>query len=275
MSDDATLSNGLGEFLARGVPGEWRESRQGSHLECTLSHDDGDGETRGWPMARALAQYLLVYHERAWLNDLLAGRYRTFDNDETRRILDHVLRILHTDRDQDLERLDMATTAIFNYLASQTAVVVEGVRTFLLGDIRTEFQEAIDQAVDVHLMEQEYQEFVHLLRRLVHVAGPRQDWIHVRFLDNRFFFEDPQGTRLGDELIADMADGVDISLGGLDDVLISALVTLAPSRITVHQGQMTDEARDTLKDVFDGQVLFCHGCGRCYTSQVDRDRRSF
>lgn len=275
MSDHAVISEGLGEFLARSIPGEWTELRQGGHLQYALGRGDGNVEELAWPIARALAQYLLIYHERNWLEELLLRRYHIFETGEQRRIVDNILLILHTDRDQDIARLDLATTLIFNYLRSQPALVVEGIRTFLLADIRTEFEEAIDQAVDTYLMEQEYQEFVRLLRQLVDVAGTQHEWIHVRFHGNRFFFESSAGERLGDDLIDDMLEGADVQAGGLDDVLISALVTLAPSRITIHQGHLGAEGRETLLRVFDGKVLFCYGCARCYAPQVDRDWRTF
>nr|WP_243239454.1 putative sporulation protein YtxC [Sulfobacillus harzensis] len=226
-------------------------------------------------MARALAQYLLIYHERDWLDELLARRYHSFDPDEHRQIVKDVLSLLHSDREQDVGRLDLAATLIFSYLESSSTVVVEGIRTFLLPDIRVEFEEAIDHAVDIFLMEQEYQEFVRLLRQLVQVAGHSKEWIHVRFRDNRFFFEDGSGTRIGEDLVTDMLEGVDHEEGALDDVLISALVTLAPARITIHRGQLHAEGRETLKQVFEGNVLFCHGCARCYSREIDTDRRSF
>lgn len=273
MSDDAVISDGLGEFLARKVPGEWAESRDGPRLQCELASEDD--EPLAWSLARALAQYLVIFHERAWLNELLRRRYHVFDAKEKKAIVDRVLHLLHTDREQDLARVDLAAASIFQYVVTEPVLVLDGIRTFLLGDIRTEFEEAIDQAVESHLMEEEYQEFVHLLRQLVNVAGTRQEWIHVLFEHGRFFFEDSEGRRLGEDLVQDMLQGVDGADGGLDDVLISALVTLAPTRITVHQGHLADEGRETLLEVFDGRVLFCRGCAKCYRLTVDRDWRSF
>lgn len=123
-------------------------------------------------------------------------------------------------------------------------------------------------------MEQEYEEFIALLRQLVLVAKSHYDWIHVRFAGDSFFLEDIAGTRIGDELLCDMMDNGDEG-AGLDDVLISTLVTLAPRRITIHQGRLAQDGRDTLIKVFDGRVLFCRGCARCHAAQLDRDRRSF
>lgn len=274
-TDHPVMSEGLGEFLARSIPGQWTESRHGQHLNCVLEGEGEDFENLAWPMARALAQYLLIYHERNWLDELLTRRYHSFAPDEHQKIINDVVHLLHTDHDQDLGRVDLAATLIFSYLQSNPLLVVEGIRTFLMPEIRAEFEEAIDQAVDIFLMEQEYQEFVRLLRQLVAVAGNQTEWIHVHFDNQRFFFEDPSGNRLGEDLVHDMLAGVDNQTGELDDVLISALVTLAPARITIHRGHLHREGRETLKQVFDGKVLFCHGCARCYSREIDSDRRSF
>ena len=275
LTDDVALAEGLGEFLARTVPGQWKEEQAGGQRQCVLESDGDERGERAWPLARSLARYLISYHGRAWLESLLSCRYKVFDTVERRQIVDYAIRLLHTDLDQDLERLDLATTIIFNYLATQPLLVAEGLRTFLLKDIRDEFVEALDHAVDAHLMEREYQEFVQLLRRMVNLAGSRQDWIHVHFSRNRFFFEDAAGVRLGDELVHEMLSDLDVDSEGLEEVLISALVTLAPIRITIHQGPLAAEGRETLLRVFDGRILFCRGCGRCYHAHIDSGGRSF
>lgn len=275
MSEDPALSNGLGEFLARSVPGEWTESRTGTHVEYALTEGSADtGESRAWPIARALAQFLLIYHERGWVEELVLRRYQVGDPGEKRRIVDHVLRLVHTAPETDKQRLDYATAAIFQFLVGSPIAVLEGVRLFLLGDIRSEIDAAVDEAVDVHLLEQEYQQFVALLKRLVSVNISRCDWVHVFFGDSACYFEDSAGERLADDLVKEMSEGIDF-LEGVDDLVISALVSLAPTHITVHQGHLSREGRDTLADVFDERVMFCGGCGRCYASQVDTDWRSF
>jgi putative sporulation protein YtxC len=275
MSEDPALSNGLGEFLARSVPGEWIESRAGTHVEYALTDGSTESaESEAWPMARALAQFLLTYQERPWVDELVSRRYEVLDSREKRRIVDHVLRLVHTTPDADLDRLDYATAVIFQFLAGSRTAVLEGVRLFLLGDIRREIEAAVDEAVDVHLMEQEYEEFVELLKRLVAVSSTRLEWVHVFFGGDAFYFEDPARHRVGEDLVEEISEGVDL-VDGIDDLVISALVSLAPSRITVHQGYLSREGRDTLVDVFNDRVVFCGGCSRCFTPQVDTDWRSF
>lgn len=268
-------SEGLAEFLAKNIAGEWIEDTGVSQRVFRFRSEDQEREQISWPMARALAEYLVVRTERIWLLDTLDRRYRSFGEDETEKILCDVGEILHSDREHDQDRLDLATTLIFGLLQENTTLVLEGIRTFLLPDIQAEYEEAIDRAVDVFLMEEEYQEFVKLLKQLVAVAGTQHDWIHVRFEGDRFFFEDPAGKRLGDDLLGDMLSGNDHHKEPIDDVLISALVTLAPKRITLHRGQLLPEGMHTLKEVFDDRVLNCPGCGRCYSRQLDSDRRSF
>jgi putative sporulation protein YtxC len=274
VTDDITIAKGLGEFLAHSVPGEWTESRRGTRVSYVLACADEEWESLAWPLARAMAQYLLMYGERSWLQDMVGRRYPVLDIREQRRVVRAVLPLLHTGQERDLTRLDVATTSIYSFLRSNSTLVVEGVRTFLLQEIRREFEDAIDQAVDARLMEQEYEEFIHVLRQLVMAAKTRHEWIHVWFVMDRFYFEDAAGRRIGDDLLQDMTGAVDNDGSGLDDVLISALVTLAPLRITIHQGHIAQEGRDTLVKVFDGRVIFCRGCVRCH-SALDRDRRSF
>lgn len=274
VATDANAVAGLGEFLARSVPGQWVEVVEGALVVYHLQRAN-DEESSIWPMARALAQYLVIYQERAWLLTLFRRRYSSFSTAEENEILDETLRILHSDDEHDVDRIDLTTTLLFSYLTEEHRVVLDGVRDFLLPDIRAEFEDAMDRAVDVFLMEQEYREFVRLLRQLVEVAGTGTEAIHVRFSGHHFFFEDNQGRRLGDKLVEEMLSGLDFEDGHADDVLISALVTLAPRHVTIHQGGVGDEAFRTVTAVFEGRVSFCQGCRRCHQAQIDRDRRSF
>ncbi len=230
--------------------------------------DDLLGESRAWPMARALAEYILGYHERTWITELLTRRYQIFEKGEQSDIVERALTILHAEPDDGRVRLDLATTMVLHYLLDHQAIVVEGIRTFLLKEIRAEFQAAIAAAVDAHLLDEEYQAFVQLLKRLVDLANTRQEWVHVRFAQRGLYFEDSGGRRLGDELIDDVLKETDDDLERLDEVLISALVTMAPARITIHRGHIGTQARETLVRVFDGRIVFCPGCGRCHVGRA-------
>lgn len=271
-TDHPTLSQGLGEFLAGRVPGQWTERKNGHLAEYALTATDLSRSDVGRTLAEALAEFLLVYHEHNWIAELLSGRYRVFEEREQRSILDQVVKIVHHDGSVDRARMSQAVRAIYGFLHSNAYVILEGIRTFLWPNIRLEMQEAIDQAIDAYLLEQEYQEFVMLLKQLVDVAGTQHEWIHVRFRGKQFYFEDSAGRQIADDLVDDMLIGVDEEYGRIDDVLISALVTLAPERITVHQGHLSREGRETLIQVFENKILFCGGCARCFSNRRHADR---
>jgi len=55
-----------------------------------------------------------------------------------------------------------------------------------------------------------------------------------------------------------------------EDLLISALITIAPKNIVLHyQGDCGKSATiDTIKGVFTGRVLECAGCSLCWKNEV-------
>ncbi len=269
---DETFNQDLGEYLARSVPGEWEEWIYPSHHKYRLSVSETES---AWSLAKALAEYLVVVRVDDWLRALLRRRYPSSDLQAEQFIIDRAHNILTADPDRVGDRLNWASAAIFRHAQQATAVVVDGVQWFLLQDIWREFEEAIDEAIDAYLLDEEYHAFVNVLRQLVREAKNRIDWIHVHFQPRRFYFETPAGERVGDALIDDMLDQADAAHGDVGDILVSALVTLAPRWITVHRGGLEDAGRDILLAVFDGHVLFCRGCGRCFCPRLDTDQQSF
>ncbi|MCY0877564.1 MAG: sporulation protein YtxC [Firmicutes bacterium] len=269
---DNDFRKDLGEYLARSIPGEWEQRDYPNHAAYQLTVSEPIG---AWMLGQALAQYLVVYRAGAWLRLLLQRRYRLNDLAAEDFIVHRALDVLTKDPERVRDRLNWTSTVIFRHLQKDSCVVVDGVQWFLLHDVRREFEEALDEAFDAYLLDQEYQAFVEVLRQLVREASQRVDWIHVHFQQDRFFFETSSGDRIGDALIQDIWDHAETAREDLGDVLVSALVTLAPHRVTIHRGNLESAGRDILLAVFGGSVLFCRGCSRCYRMRVDTDLQSF
>src|SRR5690606_11922164 len=126
---------------------------------------------------------------------------------------------------------------------------LDGLLTFRMGDYLDELEAVLDQAVEDVLIEREYRDFVLLLRYFVEVQEPRLDLVHVVIRsEGGLAFLDGDGRRVAhDEVAALDLDGS----AGVDhgDVLISALVAIAPRRVLIHdpRGRCSRDVTDTLR----------------------------
>lgn len=158
---------------------------------------------------------------------------------------------------------------LLDYLDQSDELVVEGFITFRLKDYVEELEDAVDHAVDDFLMEREYREFVRLLKYFVDIQEPRLPVVHVHLKAGGLFeLTDAHGMPVRDEQIEEFVLDLAEAEVSYDDLLISALITLAPARVVLHGAPGSDkygqsEAVQTIEQVFLGRVELCGGCPVC------------
>lgn len=262
----ADRENGLGEFLARNVSGEWSEERLGNQIHYCLEQAE-PRSVQMLPIAQALSDYLLEREGVEWLSHILRRRYRDFTSEERDGIMDAAIRELHADPDLERDRNDLATATLMGFLNEHDRVVVSGVWTFLLPEIREAYEASVDQAVDNHLADCEYQQYVNLLKGLVEKTESSVDAVHVLGQDGPFRLEDQDGKPVGEQLMDEMRSGINWDETLEDDLLVSVLFTLAPKTVVLHHLEPEAVTIRTLEAVFGQPVQFCQGCSRCRDGQ--------
>lgn len=152
------------------------------------------------------------------------------------------------------------------YLAGSNHLIVDGFLTFRLKDYLAELEEAVDEAVDELLLEREYEEFVELLRHFVETRPPKVDFVHVtRLPDGRFRLLDDRGRPLAPGFLVGLEGARGSDVAG-EDVLVSALVLLAPRSLRLHRLAELPEladALDAIRRVFGTRLGECAGCPLC------------
>lgn len=157
---------------------------------------------------------------------------------------------------------------LLEHLEHSDVVHIEGFIRFRLKDYVEELEEAVERAVEDHLMDREYGEFIRLLRYFVELQEPRPEAVHVVCLaGGGFALFDADG---GPIPLAAVAEVTVSGLEGVEgDALLSALVSLAPRRVVVHEGvaRLTPDTASALRQVFAGRVHCCTGCRICTPTQ--------
>jgi len=124
----------------------------------------------------------------------------------------------------------------------------------------------IEQAVDELLLEKEYQEFIMLLKYFVDIQEPRLEKVHVMLLPSGSFqlFDDNNKSINNQCLEGCIVEMIDNEIN-YEDLLISALITIAPREIVVHVPELTKVLNviKTLQGVFGERLVICNGCVRC------------
>ena len=233
-------------------------------------------------LAQAVSDLIVTEWERVILSKLVNHQKNYFNPDERKQILKRAERYLElTDGliipgigEQQLgfpikclnNRCNKIRQEVLEYLHINDELVIDGFLRFRLKGYINQLEQAVDSAIDELIMEREYQDFIRLLQYFVEIQEPRASQVHVVLKPTGIFkIYDSQGEPVDNEYQDGfLLDVIDTDLN-YEDLLISALITIAPQQITIHQSEL-DRAVvsiDTIQRVFDGRVVICKGCDHC------------
>ncbi|MHB1127025.1 MAG: putative sporulation protein YtxC [Bacillota bacterium] len=223
-------------------------------------------------IAHSLASLIVEQWEQQLLNNIIKNNCYYFNEDERKHILSRASQIMDEQENQevpDRHRLENIAQKIACYLEEDGMLIVEGFLRFRLKDYVSQLEEGVDQAVDEYLMEKEYHEFIRLLRYFVDIQEPRVEKVHVMLRASGVFqlFDGDENIIDNEYLEGFVVDLIDSEIN-YEDLLISALITIAPRKVILHFSDHSSlhSTINTIKNVFLERVTTCPGCTKCLHS---------
>lgn len=221
-------------------------------------------------IAWAVASCVVNVFEPDILARVLQHRYGPLEPSARRSVLARATRHLsaggYGPRVERGARAARIAPVLAGQLRDQGAVMLDGVLTFRLPEYLATLHEAVGQAIDDHLLEREYGEFIRLLRCFVAAQPPRTDRVHLVVEGPTVRLFDREGRPMALESQPPVAlESLEAAVN-YEDVLISALIAAAPTRIVVHPGRGgASHHVDSVRRVFETRVERCQGvrCGLC------------
>lgn len=229
-------------------------------------------------VAELLATEIIARREPEILDRILQNAYGYFTPPEredicarTRKILD--AREVGGKGPSRPARFELIRQRVADYLAREEHLNVEGFINFRLQDYLEELDEALEEAVDDFLMDREYHEFIRLLRHFVEAQEPRVEKVHVLLHPSGCFqlYDGKEKSLLPGTPVVFSMDLEDSEIN-YEDLLISALITIAPGKIWLHSTDpwKNRETLTTVKNVFGERVELCPGCSHCLRRQTNK-----
>jgi putative sporulation protein YtxC len=229
-------------------------------------------------IANVVSDLILNNWERVLLLDIIRQNYYYFTPDEQQMIFQISLKNLNHGLEANddtfveyLSRKSLVLQKLLEYLQSNDRLIIEGFIKFRLKDYLQELYSIADKAVDEYMMEKEYKEFIRLLKYFVEIQEPRLELVHV-LLQPSGCFKLLDGNKKN--ISSDYLDGFIIESEepeiNYEDLLVSALITIAPTTIVLHfqTNRYAMKATETIKSVFGDRVTYCEGCSICTTTNM-------
>lgn len=263
-------------WAERGVKIAVRESLKGELLvfHCEIP---GPYESLGQEILRdmkdsvanELSHIIIDEYERLLVNRLIDDNYAylsTRDRDIIRRKVGVNLNGRAGAR-SDLQdgvgrsrRKSRVWARLAEYLEKENEIVLEGFITFRLKEYLEDLFDTVEEVAEDYLTEREYREFLRLLRHFMGRQKSPSPEVNVIREGSKYTILDEQRKPVEGEVgsfLARPPDGMDL---GVDDLIVSAIVTLAPDRVVWHGSKENSPCYDLIHDLFDDKIVFCAGC---------------
>jgi len=266
------LKDNLGRELRalkdQGLEVRMEESPVGSltFLACSVSGSEKVEPVFKSQIAGVITDLITSKWKDKLLKDIIRNNYYYFDDEEKVTIYDYAQKKLnYNEKSREKDRL-WILRKLNEYFNSNSNLVIDGFIRFRLKEYVNDLYEVADQAVDDFLSEREYTEFIQLLRYFVEIQDPRVELVNVVLCPSGVFqLYDESGQVIKSDYLKDFMLELAENEINYEDLLISALITLSPKKITVHlgNGDFPDATLETIVQVFAERVSMCHGCSLC------------
>jgi putative sporulation protein YtxC len=219
----------------------------------------------GW----AVARYICDQIEPDLINWMIR-RYDPFrSHEEVGRIRREVFRQLKSSaweykKSVYADRREKLAEQVEWYLRENCRLAVDGyVRFRMKGHFRV-LASCVKEAVASYRLDQEYKEFIRLLRQFVQLQVPKVPLIHVvHQADGGFRLLLADGRTLPQKELNEWGyEGWETPFSN-EDYILGALLTAVPERVVVHTEQRHENVIRTLLQIFKGRIMLCDGCSRC------------
>lgn len=219
-------------------------------------------------LANIIADIIIEDWSQILIKRTIKEHYYYFNEEEKKKIKQKAMEFLQNNfLYKSVDRKKIIARKVLDFLEKNKEIVLEGFINFRLKEYTMEIEDIVDSAVDDFLLEKEYLEFVRLLKYFVDIQEPKVNEVHILFTENNAFkLVDKNGKEIENEYLEGFSIELKNNSINYEDLLISALITLAPKMVMIHSPQYFKEAKETIRtieNVFGKRCKRCCGCNLC------------
>lgn len=258
----------------------WHVRMQNSHpiIQQAVCPAENDGQkfisfrlepNRDQAACLALIEFLYSFfssfHLEKKIREIIQNRYLFQDEDEVEHIAEMAMlmwegEVVYHGANDLPEKLRNRVSGLFKEIVSeQVPFSFQSLWSFRMRAIQDEFVSLVGIAIDEYKLEQDYQEFIFLLRGLLEVRRPLLEEVHLVYKDEFFFYN--QHFQLISK--RNLANAIDRKLMAenpmfVDSNTIAPLVSMAPRKIFIYAEDEEIRIIRTLKKIFEERIIIAH-----------------
>lgn len=220
--------------------------------------------------AETVAAFMLDELEQPLLREIITGHYRYVDEADISAIEQYCRQVLdQPETNAELpksrqRRQNKIADALYAYLEQHNVMNIVGFIRFRLTDYRNELREVAEYAIDEYIMDQQYQEFISLLKYFVYIQETKIPVAHLMHRGgNEFTLYNEQMKPIDTEQF----EGFTLELLdkeiNFEDMIVSTLISVSPQKIVIHTRDPEEQVIKTIMQIFENRAMVCTYCKLC------------
>ncbi len=212
-----------------------------------------------------LFSFFSSYHLERKVREIIQNRYFFQDEDEVEHIAEMAMLmwegevVYHGANDLPQQLRERVSHLFREIVTEQIPFSFQSLWNFRMRAIQDDFVTLVGIAIDEYKLEQDYQEFIFLLRGLLEVRRPLLEEVHLVYNDEFFFYN--QHFQLITK--RNLANAIDRKLMAenpmfIDSHTIAPLVSMAPRKIFIYAEDEEIRIIRTLKKIFEERIIIAH-----------------
>ncbi len=241
-------------------------------IQCKLKRRSQEREIRR-EIADQIAQFICGYYEESLIESVIQKHYPQYYSREVEQIKVHTNRLFQKNthtyfRTPYRNRSEKLSKGIFHFLRESKLLAIDGYVRFRLENYRRALTKCVHDAVDQFLLDQEYQDFISLLKYFVSVQTSKIPLVHIiHRRAKEFELLDGEGKALQLNDGGTLQEIVEHSFSQ-EDLIVSTLLTIAPEKMVLHTKYREENIVRTLMQIFESRVEICSGCNACDSAET-------
>jgi len=232
-----------------------------NNSEYTISSEYSD--FLNLKISEILTEYILLNNEYILIKNIIFSDYLYLSNSEKNKILDKTYSLITTNENEFLKMLIvlkrrfLIKQSVLEVLKETTTINITGFINFRLGEYKKMLCELIEKVVKEYHIQKEYKEFIEMLKFFVDTQEHRSNRLHIIFEETgNYTILDEFNKNITNECFEEFTETKEKNNLNNEDLLISALITLAPKKIFIHFNTTNYNKKilKTIEQIFENKV---------------------
>lgn len=229
----------------------------------------------------ALANLILEFVRIDIIKDILQTKFSKYSSSEHVKLIG-MIKTFFYDGENNEDHLALNYSyrkeiidSLMDFFEDSNEFLLEGFIQFRLQGYKKNLEKVVSYIVKEYETQKEYKEFLRLLKYFVDVQEMKEEVIHiVGTKKGQFKIYNKDKKDITEQCKEEFRQDFNTGEINYDDLLVSALITIAPKQIVIHHYEVIKNKPliETISSIFQGKVTLCPNCEFCLDSNNVLDK---